>query len=200
VHKINDKEDVYSGKIFTGLELGSETIVAKHFEDCLFEDCNFHEATLEKCKFTESRFLKCNFSNLNLNQSKFSDVVFEECKVIGIDWTNVAYPSVPLCSPFKFYKCIINDSIFFGLELDEIIIEDCKAHDVDFREGSFKHANFKYSDLENSLFHTTNLTGANFTEAINYNIDIYLNEIKWAIFSTTEAVNLLRNLDIELVE
>jgi len=197
---INDETDVYLSKIFTEIDLCSAVLTMKDFEDCLFEDCNFCEATFEKCNFTECRFLRCNFSNLKIEQSKFLDVIFDECKVIGIDWTKVTFPSVKLCSPFKFYKCILNDSIFFGLELDEIVIEDCKAHDVDFREGSFKNANFKYTDFENSLFHTTNLTSANFTEAINYNIDLYINEIKWAIFSRTEAVNLLNSLEIELVE
>ena len=197
---INDETDVYLSKIFTELDLSSEALTMKDFEDCLFEDCNFCDTTFQKCNFAECCFLRCNFSNLKIKQSKFSDVTFDECKVIGIDWTQVAFPSVKLCSPFKFYKCILNDSIFFGLELDEIIIEDCKAHDVDFREGSFKNASFKYTDLENSLFHTTNLTSSNFTDAINYNIDVYLNEIKWAIFSLPEAVNLLNSLEIELVE
>ena len=94
----------------------------------------------------------------------------------------------------------MNDGIFFGLSLEELVIEQCKAHDVDFREGNFTDSNFTYTDFSNSLFNKTNLTGVNFAEAISYNIDIYFNEIKRAKFSRHEAVRLLGSLDIELVD
>ena len=81
-----------------------------------------------------------------------------------------------------------------------MVIEECKAHDVDFREGDFGESNFTYTDFSNSLFNNTNLTGTDFTEAVNYNIDIYFNEIKRARFSRYEAVRLLNNLGIELVD
>ena len=80
-----------------------------------------------------------------MNDCRFSDVVFEECKLIGIDWTKARWPNISLCSPIKFFKCILNDSIFMGLTLDEIVIEACKAHEVDFREGSFCDADFSFT-------------------------------------------------------
>jgi fluoroquinolone resistance protein len=103
-----------------------------------------------------------------------------------------------LFSPVKFFKCIINDSSFFGLSLDEIVIEACKAYDVDFREGSFSKANFTFTDFTNSLFNGTNLSGADFTEAVNYRIDINYNVINRAKFSRYEAISLLESLQIEL--
>jgi uncharacterized protein YjbI with pentapeptide repeats len=94
----------------------------------------------------------------------------------------------------------MNDSCFFGLRLEELVIQECKAHDVDFREGNFSEADFTYTDFANSLFAETNLAGANFIEAISYTIDIYHNEIKRAKFSRYEAVRLLDSLNIELVD
>lgn len=137
---------------------------------------------------------------MKIEQSKFSDVVFDECKLIGIDWTKANWPRFALCCPIQLYKCIINDSSFFGLDLKEIVIEECKAHDVDFREGNFSEPNFTYTDFSNSLFSNTNLTGADFTESINYNIDIYFNQIKRAKFCRYEVVKLLDSLGIELVD
>ncbi|MFC1589386.1 pentapeptide repeat-containing protein [Pseudomonadota bacterium] len=190
----------YLSKSFNGLCLTSENISSKKFDSCTFKDCDFSEANLNDSKFIDCTFIKCNLSIAKIDNCKFSDVVFEECKLIGIDWISVAWPQIALCSPVKFYKCIINDCIFFGLSLEELVIEQCKAHDVDFREGNFTDSNFTYTDFSNSMFNKTNLTGVNFTEAFNYNIDIHFNEIKRAQFSRHEAIRLLDSLDIELVD
>lgn len=196
--ELNNHE--YLSQTLTGLCLTSQNITSKKFDSCTFKDCDFSEATFNDTKFIDCTFIKCNLSIAKINNCKFSDVIFEECKLIGIDWTSIAWPQIALCSPVKFYKCIINDGIFFGLSLEELVIEQCKAHDVDFREGNFTDSNFTYTDFTNSLFNKTNLTGVNFTEAFNYNIDIYFNDIKRAQFSRHEAVRLLDSLNIELVD
>jgi fluoroquinolone resistance protein len=51
-----------------------------------------------------------------------------------------------------------------------------------------------------SRFLHTNLTEANFTDASNYAIDVQQNTVKHAKFALPEAVNLLRCMDIELVD
>ena len=190
----------YLSHNFNDLHLATEDISNKKFDSCTFKDCDFNEVTFNDSKFVDCTFLKCNLSLAKLENSKFLDVIFDECKLTGIDWTSVSWPQIALCSPVKFYKCIISDSTFFGLSLEELVIEQCKAHDVDFRDGNFTDSNFSYTDFSNSLFNKTNLTSVNFTEAINYNIDIYFNDIKRAQFSRHEAVRLLNGLDIELVD
>ena len=82
----------------------------------------------------------------------------------------------------------------------EVVIVECKAHDVDFREARLAEASFTYTDFAHSLFHNTDLSGADFTEATNYSIDIQANQIKHAKFSRLEAANLLTHLGIELVD
>ena len=196
----DDKKSEYLSENFVGLDLTDQNMVCKVFEDCTFTDCNFSEATFKECKFIDCQFSKCNLSVVKLGYSKFMDVVFDECKLVGVDWTRASWSSVVASSPIKFHKCIINDSSFFGLVLEELVIEDCKAHDVDFREGSFTEANFSYSDFSNSLFNRTNLMGADFIEARNYAIDVFCNEIKRAKFSRFEAINLLDSLEIELID
>jgi len=94
----------------------------------------------------------------------------------------------------------MNDSTFMGLSLNEIVIAECKAQEVDLREGSFCDADFSYTDFTNSLFNETNLSGSDFTEASNYQIDINYNNVKGAKFSRHEAVCLLESLGIELVD
>jgi len=200
VKTITNENSEYVNENFKGLDCVGEMFYELHFEDCLFEDCDFSEASFNACKFTECQFIKCNLSLLKISECKFYEVLCRDSKVIGIDWTTASWSSILTCSPIQFFNCILNDSSFFGLNLNELVIEGCKAVDVDFREGDFNSSNFTYTDFNNALFRETNLSSVNFTEAENYNIDIYINEIKNAIFSRFEAVKLLESIDIKLVD
>lgn len=195
-----EKSNEYWSEKFRGLDFSNQEITNKEFEVCTFKECNFSEAIFRQCNFVDCEFSQCNLSMVNFAYSRFSDVSFRESKLIGIDWTKVSWPELTFSSPFKFYQSLISDCSFYGLSLQEITLEECKAHNVDFREADFSQANFAYTDLAGSFFNRTNLSGANFLEATNYDIDIYQNQIKNAKFSRHEAVRLLESLDIELVD
>ncbi|MBV1870241.1 MAG: pentapeptide repeat-containing protein [Gammaproteobacteria bacterium] len=195
-----EKNDEYWSKTFSDIDFSGTDINEKEFDGCTFNHCNFSDVTFKRCNFVDCTFIRCNLSLVNLKYSKFSDVIFQESKLIGIDWTKVNWPRVIFSAPIKFYKSILNDSSFYGLPLQELVLEECKAHDVDFREGDFSHATFTYTDFTGSFFENTNLSGADFTEATDYDIDIFRNEIKHAKFSRFEAIRLLGSLEVELVD
>ncbi|MCH1930278.1 pentapeptide repeat-containing protein [Shewanella sp. A25] len=169
------------------------------FEECEFHDCNFSAAQWRKCKFSDCRFIGCNLSLLELSLSQFSGVEFDECKLVGIDWTRASWPPLTFASPLIFRASIVSDSSFMGLKLDEMVMQSCRAHDVDFRDGRFHRADFSGTDFGHSLFGRTELIDADFTDATDYDIDIFSNKIKGAKFSREEAIRLLNGLDIELV-
>ncbi len=195
---LKEGRDVFVQEHFKELNLSNEKISTKEFDDCTFIGCNFSEATFYRCKFTECTFKNCNLSMVKVKSSAFFDVVFEESKVIGVNWTEAAWPTIKLSCPLKFYQCILNDSSFMGLSIREIIMIECKAHDIDLREADCTEADFGHTDFTNGLFNKTQLNKANFREATNYNINIFSNELKQAKFTLPEATNLLRSLDIEI--
>ncbi len=196
-HFTDDQKDYYLEN-FKTLKLAEQKINSIIFEECSFTNCDFNETEFRECQFIDCHFIKCNLSVTKMVYCRFNDVFFEGCKAIGIDWTQVDWPNIASFSPIKFLKCTINDSTFFGLDLNEIMIEDCCAHDVDFREGNFCNSNFTYTDFTNSLFNETNLSKTDFTQAFNYRIDINHNKINKAKFTRYEALHLLESLDIEL--
>jgi len=195
-----ENQQEYFSKTFDGLDVGGSHLSEVIFEGCAFLRCNFSEVSFYKCKFVECTFTASNLSNVVVSHSKFLDVDFHESKVIGIDWTKADWPRFSFSAPFKFTECILNDSSFFGLNFTELTAEHCKAHDVDFRNGNFSKANFSYTDFAHSLFLKTNLKEADFSEAQNYSINIFENEIAGARFSRYEAISLLDCLNIELVD
>jgi fluoroquinolone resistance protein len=195
-----DNHSEYFSLTFSGLDLAGSSITEVIFENCTFHQCNFSDVRFYKCKFAECVFTASNLSNVKIDYSKFFDTSFTESKLVGIDWTKAEWPRFNFTAPISFNECIINDSSFFNLNLSELILEYCKAHDVDFRNGNFSKAKFLYTDFSGSLFMKTNLQEADFSEAENYNIDIFNNDIKAARFSRLEAIRLLNCLDIELVD
>ncbi len=188
----------YINQHFKDLDLPASVFEDREFDNCLFIKCNLSDVQFKNCKFYECTFTDCNLSLLKVNGCSFTDVEFESCKAIGINWTAAAWSRLKLKSPFSFKECILNDSTFFGLSISEIKMINCKAHDVDFQEADCSHADFSSTDFHNSLFNKTNLTEANFSDAVNYNINIYFNEIKHAKFTLPDVMNLLNSLDIEI--
>lgn len=188
----------YKDELFTKLTLEEEHFEHIHFQNCQFKECKFLEVTFSRVKFTDCDFESCDLSLSKFPSCSFSEVSFKDSKLVGINWTQLSWPLVKLTSPLYFYNSNISHSSFFGLELSDLLIEECKAHDVDFREANLNHASFLGTDLQNSQFMHTNLKHADFTNAINYTIDIHFNTITQASFSFPEVIALVQNLDIKI--
>jgi fluoroquinolone resistance protein len=195
-----DESNEFLSRTFKGLALVEEEISRKVFEECDFRDCNFSATLFSMCKFVDCSFVNCNLSNAKVIESKFLNVEFAQCKVIGINWTEAAWPRIAVDPQLTFRNSILNDSSFFGLKLHHIVIHDCKAHGVDFRGADLTGANLTHTDLQRSLFGKTTLTEADFAEATNYSIDVLDNSVDKARFSRHEAFGLLSGLDIELID
>ncbi|TBR40564.1 MULTISPECIES: pentapeptide repeat-containing protein [Dyella] len=194
-----DATDFYQ-QHFRELRHSGAHVAAKVFEECDFTQCSFNGARFERCKFIDCTFRSCDLSNLDVTSSKFLTVLFEECKIIGVDWNKAEWPRFAGPGQMAFKKSVLSDSSFFGMKLPELVLEECKARSVDFRGGDFSRANFTYSDLAESMFGNTLLSGADFREATNYSIDIRDNQLNGAKFTRHEAIRLLDGLGFELFD
>jgi uncharacterized protein YjbI with pentapeptide repeats len=187
-------------RTFEGVDFGDQTLASCTFESCTFIRCLFTEAVLNDCKFIECSFQSCELSNAKLTSSKFRTTSFDECKLLGVDWTRASWPRYSSPGKLCFRKSNISYSNFFGLELQETVLEECKAHHVDFREADFTKSNFSYTDFSASLFGKTRLASVDFSEATRYLIDVQNNEVRGGRFTRSESFGLLYGLDIELVD
>jgi fluoroquinolone resistance protein len=186
-------EENYYEQTFVKLSLNGEVLRAKTFEECVFEDCRFLNCSFEKSRFLNCRFNGCVISAVNVLNCRFIQPVFRKCKVIGIDWTKTMLIREP-----EFYNCQIDLSNFRMLKIPKTKIINCEAKEVEFTETDFTGAVFTGTNFAESRFFKTNLSGADFRGASNYNIDITNNTIKKAKFAHPEAVSLLNNLDITI--
>jgi len=198
--RIDFIESSYTGERFTSGNGAERSYCAVEFEGCVFIECDFTDAVFSKCTFIDCYFSHCNLSNVSLIHSRFNEVVFEDSKLLGVDWTRVHWPSVALDSPIKFYRCLLDYSNFYGLRLAQLVMQQCHGHHMDLRDADLHGADFTASDFSGSQFGGTDLRQSNFSEAINYDINLFDNTFKGAVFSRFEATRLLLGLGIELVD
>jgi uncharacterized protein YjbI with pentapeptide repeats len=193
-------QTTYTDQVFKGIILDGQQIDTGEFYDCRFIRCTFSESIFRKCRFVNCVFQGCDLSLLQLPASTFSGTRFEDSKIIGVDWTQADWKSTSLGIPLSFYRSTLNHATFIGLNLKGIEIKDCNAANVDFREANLSQADFTGTDLSESLFVNTDLSAADLSQARNYQIAPEQNTIKQTKFSLPEALSLLYNMDIELIE
>ena len=185
---------------FKNVDLQDSTCLGTEFEECSFIDCNFSGTVFEQCNFINCSFTRCQLSLIGVPYTRFFGLNFIECKLVGVDWTRATWSAYHKDFEMRFSQSILNDSSFYGLTLQGLVLDECKVHDVDFREGDLAHAVMTYCDFTHSVFMRTNLQSANFTESSNYSINVLENPVQGAKFSKFEAVYLLESLGIELVD
>jgi len=188
----------YEEETFEGLDFSDLAIEESTFVDCAFARCQFVNSVLSHCRFIDVVFQQCNLTAVKIQGSTFSECRVEGSKVNGIDWTAADWSAPAVHVPVTFFKSDLSLSTFLELSLPEIEMHECIVRDVDFRKANLASASFTGSDLSESLFQSTNLKGADFREARNYQIDPLDNTITGAKFSLPEALALLYALDIEI--
>ncbi|MEM7115674.1 MAG: pentapeptide repeat-containing protein [Chloroflexota bacterium] len=190
----------YIDQTFKGVQLGGIELRGSDFDSCHFSDCNFADATWRDCQFTNCVFQQCDLSLVQVPATSFLATRFESCKLIGVDWTRADWNPIRRDSPISFLSCTLNHSTFIGLNLCRLQLTESMAANVDFREANLSRASFANTDLLDSLFLNTNMTGADLSQARQYTIAPQHNNLKQTKFSLPEAMSLLYNLDIVLVE
>jgi len=190
----------YIEQTFKEIDLAQARLASNEFHDCMFIRCSFDETVFQGCRFVNCVFRRCDLSMIRVPDSSFAATRFEDSKVIGVNWARAHWPATRLGDSLHFSGCAISHSTFIGLNLRRIRIRDCVAVDVDFRECDLSQADFAGTDLAESLFLATNLTQADFSRARNYQIDPIQNTVNGAKFSLPEAMSLLYNMDIVLIE
>ena len=199
MNTIFDEHEYYDRK-FEEVQLEQGEIITCEFTACTFINCSFEGAILKNCRFSDCTFQECNLNLVQITGSAFPFTRFENSKLMGIDWTQGDWTPSGFSNLVGFFGCALNYSTFIGMDISGIQITNCMANEVDFRDANLSKADFTGTDLARSIFGNTDLTEADLSQAQNYEIDPGSNVLKRAKFSLPEAMSLLYNMDIVLVD
>ena len=180
-----------------GLEYNKKNFAADplpdgNFENCKFVSSEFQNGSIAQRVFVDCTFKGCNLSLVKVLNTSFRDVIFEECKILGVDFNS--------CNPygcaFEFKDCKLDNSNFFKLNLIKIRFHNCSLKEVDFSNCNLSSASFHHCDLSGAIFNHSNLEKSDFTTSSGYVIDPEINKIKKAKFSLPGIKGLLEKYDI----
>ncbi len=175
-----------------GIKPGSR-INEIEFYKCIFKNSIFNNSNFYNCRFEDCKFENCDLSLSTFKGSSFTGVKFKNSKLVGIDWRTTAKPF-----NVSYSNCLLNDSIFFNLDLRSTEFISCQIYNSDFERANLSHSKCNSSDFSGSRFNGTNLSFADFRDAKNYNIDPTQNNINKAKFSLPDVIHLLNKWEITI--
>ncbi len=165
----------------------AEPLAAGEYDGCVFRNCAFAGAMLDKITFIDCRFEECDLSNASIAQTAFKTVQFSQCKMLGLQFNN--------CNPFllqlQFANCQLDFSNFYQMELKGTQFGHCSLLEADFTDTDLSSANLSHTQLAGTVFYQTNLEKADLRHAIGYTIVPEQNRLKGAKFSLPDVVGLL---------
>lgn len=193
-------ETEFEQQNFKNLQLDGEELRGKTFDECTFTDCSFNETQFTACNFADCSFKHCDLSLMQVKSSRFRNIDYTHCQISGVNWSAAAPAMISNQAALKFTSCGLNYATFIVTKYRGMVMRDCSARDVDFSDADLQKAIFCGTNLTNSRFANTDLTGADFRGASSYIIPPEFNKIKGAYFSLPDAIGLLYGLDIHLDE
>ena len=187
----------YFQESFHGLQADELPISNSSFDECTFKNCKLAKQKFHGCTFNACSFIDCDLSQADFADTHLTDASFRSCKVVGVDWTSINQK--PVLPSLTFVDSKMDFSSFFGITVQELVLQKCSLKEVDFREAKLAKTVFDYSDLEGALFHATNLSKTSLKRAQNYDINFETCTLTGAQFSLPEALRLLALLKIEIL-
>ncbi len=187
-------DEYYSDETFWQMDLAGQLLRGKRFDNCKFIKCDFTKTDLTGSEFSDCLFGQSNLSLTKFLQTRLSNVLFENSKLVGVDFTKCTVHFFELA----FRKCLMDTCNFSALPMTGTLFETSTIRACVFGETNLSKATFTDCDLDRTVFHATGLQGADFSFATNYQIDPTSCDIKGAQFSLPEAISLLQAFDITL--
>lgn len=191
-------KEYYENEKFEKLSLSEEVIRNVEFADCVFDSCDFADCRIFGCHFSECVFRDCTVAGLQSEMSALRFAQFENCSIVGVDWTPLR-PSGKFGEPVRdFENCRLKYNTFTDMSFRKFPFAGNALVGCLFGDSNLMEADFRGCDLKETEFLRCDLRKADFRDASDYRIDILSCKMKGARFSYGEALNLLAVLDIKI--
>jgi uncharacterized protein YjbI with pentapeptide repeats len=173
-------------------------VLEAEFRSCTFIGCDFSGAQIRKSRFVDCHFQRCDLSLFKPTDSVFGGSRFEDCRMLGVDWTMAVWARVPLHEPTVFVRCDLSLGTFTDLDLALVTFEECRLREVSYRNARLVGARFQGSDCEAADFLGADLTDACLTGVRGLWVDPRTTKLEGATVDATSAVVILESLGINL--
>lgn len=186
----------YENEHFTGLERGELELTGATFLECAFESCDFSESDFSAAHFSGCRFDRCELAVINLTDTVLQEVVFEACRLSGVNFSVVTQGAIGMQA--EFVDSDLSFCSFRSLDLTGCAFRNCLLREADYQRCELQKVNFDGCDLVRCVFMGNNLKEADLRTARNYFISAHDNRISGLRVSLPEALGLLAAIDVQV--
>lgn len=179
---------------FDQVDFSINPLIKSTYESCIFKNGNLSDCNLSYFTFNECLFENCNLSNANLNNTSFKDSRFVQCKMLGLQF----FECKQFLLSFEFDECLLDYASFYNVQMPKTKFLNCSLKEVDFIQANLSGGKLTNCQLAGALFENTNLEKADLRGSAGYQIDPNQNNIKKALFSMSDVLELLYRLDIKI--
>jgi uncharacterized protein YjbI with pentapeptide repeats len=173
-----------------------QKVTGVSFANCIFEQCLLDNSEVKNCTFEH-----CSFAKSSGNMSKFIDssflaVSFTDCSFVGADFTKLK-SLLPIT--FSATRSNFTYATFASVKIQAQFCH-CNIKDADFTETLLKKSSFLFCNLEKTIFTRSDVSECDFRGAKNYFLDISSVNLKNAIFSQPDVMNLLDSIPVKVAD
>lgn len=193
-NKSMEKREFKPEKECEGVEFknlsSSEDVPDHYFENCSFHDCRFSDISFKRSTFTDCRFVDCDLSLAKLDDSVFNGVVFQGCRLLGIDW-RACNTSMFSCA---FESSSLDSCVFDGMKLRSGSFLKCSLCSAMFEGCDLQKTSFSGSNLRDCSFSDADLRQCDFRDTQGLSLDLERGRFKGLKLDVSGAVSLIRQM------
>ena len=162
------------------------------FDEYHFRNCDFSEADFSRLRFANCLFERCNLSGVRLAGTALQNVAFEECKLLGLQFTACR----DMLFGVHFEQCQLRYASFAGRQMPGTNFRGCGLEEADFADAGLAGAVFQNCSLAGAVFQNTQLVGADFRTATGFIIDPEQNQLRQAHFSLAGLLGVVAKYEL----
>jgi uncharacterized protein YjbI with pentapeptide repeats len=187
---------IAEGESFRDVDWAS--ISESEFRDCTFVACDFSETLIRNVRLVGATFRECDVSLFKPTDCSIGGSQFEDCRMLGVDWTLANWPRVPLHNPNAFIRCDLSLGTFTDLMLGAVRFEQCRLREAFFRNATLTGAVFDRSDCSGADFLGADLSGASLRNVAGLWLDPRSTRLEGATVDPATGASILESLGINL--
>lgn len=177
------ENETFNGLDLTGADLGNKELFACTFTNVKLPQSRWQRARLEDCVFDG-----CDLTRIAPAQLSLRGVELVRCKMLGIDWSELA--EFPVMS---FLECNLSYCSFVSLSAQKISFKSCVLVEANFIDADLAKATFHACQLAGARFEKCNLERASFAGSRDLLLDPAKNRVKGARIPQESAILLAKS-------
>jgi uncharacterized protein YjbI with pentapeptide repeats len=177
-----------------GLSFDGLSLVSCDFSDRIIEDCSFRDCVLTGSRFNASTIRACEFSQAGMQGVSLFAAVFEEFKMMGLDFSRGGRFDAA-----TFSRVNLDYASLRGIDLSGVEFSGCSMRECDFTGANLTGTTLTECDLTDADWSTTTTSSTDLRGSSTRGLDLRRGPYG-IILTSRQAVALVESLGVLVVD